>query len=130
NTNRTYVYNAHGQHGASSSRVKNNYAKTVQKQKHRTQPAYASYERHKWSFRSAANVVVMVNPKQSSNRQYELYNSRTQYSGPASRPAATARQGHSSNPAYNVYDIHGWYIGSDPDPTVRFMLARDPSWSS
>ena len=126
-TNRTYVYDAHGQHGASASRVKKRHAKTAHKEKHRTQPAYVSHESLKWSFGSAANTVVMVNPKQRSNRQYELYNTRAQYSGFASRPPAMTRQGHSSNPAYDVYDIRGWYIGSDPDPIVRFMLARDPS---
>jgi len=132
NTSRTYVYDARGQHAASSSRVtrthaKTAHAKTAQKHKRRTRQAYASYETREWSFGSAASAVIMVNPKQFSNRQYELYNTRAQYSGPASRAAATARQGHSSNPAYDVYDMRGWYIGSDPDPTVRFMLARDPS---
>jgi len=33
---------------------------------------------------------------------------------------------HSSNPAFDVYDIRGRYIGSDPDPTVRAQLQRDP----
>ena len=27
----------------------------------------------------------------------------------------------------DVYDIRGHYIGSDPDPTVRDQLARDPT---
>ena len=27
---------------------------------------------------------------------------------------------------YSVYDTRGVYIGSDPDPTVRSQLARDP----
>jgi hypothetical protein len=27
---------------------------------------------------------------------------------------------------YNVYDTSGHYVGSDPDPRVRSMLARDP----
>ena len=27
---------------------------------------------------------------------------------------------------YSVYDIRGVYVGSDPDPTVRSQLARDP----
>jgi hypothetical protein len=26
-----------------------------------------------------------------------------------------------------VFDIRGHYIGSDPDPTVRAQMARDPS---
>src|SRR5262245_59950044 len=99
NTNRTYLYDAHGQHGASASRVKKRHAKTAHKEKHRTQPAYVSHESLKWAFGRAANTVVMANPKQRSNRQYELYNTRAQYSGFASRPPAMTRQGHSSNPA-------------------------------
>lgn len=27
---------------------------------------------------------------------------------------------------YDVYDTRGRYVGSDPDPTVRDQLARDP----
>ena len=27
---------------------------------------------------------------------------------------------------YSVYDVRGAYIGSDPDPTVRSQLAKDP----
>ena len=30
-----------------------------------------------------------------------------------------------TNARHDVYDITGKYIGSDPDPTVRFMLQRD-----
>jgi len=32
---------------------------------------------------------------------------------------------HSSHRAWDVYDTRGWYLGSDPDPTVRAMIARD-----
>ncbi len=48
-------------------------------------------------------------------------------------PAATAltmsapkqfRQ--SSNPAFDVYDTSGYYVGSDPDPFIRGQLRRDP----
>ena len=28
---------------------------------------------------------------------------------------------------YSVYDIRGRYIGSDPDPTVRNQLRKDPA---
>jgi len=31
----------------------------------------------------------------------------------------------STNPRHDVYDITGKYVGSDPDPTIRFMLQRD-----
>src|SRR5262245_29053694 len=38
-------------------------------------------------------------------------------------------QRRSANPSNDVYDISGRYIGSDPDPTVRDQLARDPTGS-
>ena len=31
---------------------------------------------------------------------------------------------HSANPANDVYNIRGRYIGSDPDPFIRDSLAR------
>jgi hypothetical protein len=34
---------------------------------------------------------------------------------------------HSSNPAFDVYDSRGRYVGSDPDPRIRMELLRDPS---
>jgi len=38
---------------------------------------------------------------------------------------ALAQKRHGTNPAHDVYDITGKYVGSDPDPTVRAMIARD-----
>jgi hypothetical protein len=32
---------------------------------------------------------------------------------------------YSTNPAHDVYNTRGWYVGSDPDPTIRSMLRRD-----
>ena len=135
-TNRAHVHDTHGQHGGSASRVKTTRAKTTHAktaraktthvktaQKRRTIEAYASYEGRSWSFGS---VLTMANPKQSS-RHDELYNTRAQYTGLASRAAATPQQRHSSNPAYDVYDTRGWYIGSDPDATIRSMMAMDPA---
>jgi len=26
-----------------------------------------------------------------------------------------------------VYDVRGNYVGSDPDPTIRAQIARDPA---
>jgi Ni/Co efflux regulator RcnB len=37
------------------------------------------------------------------------------------------QQRHSTNPTNDVYSIQGWYVGSDPDPTIRSQLANDPS---
>ena len=36
-----------------------------------------------------------------------------------------APKNYSTNPAHDVYDIRGKYVGSDPDAHVRFMLQRD-----
>jgi len=31
---------------------------------------------------------------------------------------------YSTNPAHDVFDIRGKYVGSDPDPFIRSMLGR------
>ena len=38
-----------------------------------------------------------------------------------------AQKKHSTNPANDVYNVRGHYVGSDPDPTVRAQIARDPA---
>jgi len=37
------------------------------------------------------------------------------------------QQRRSTNRSNDVYDIHGAYVGSDPDPTIRSQLANDPT---
>jgi len=39
--------------------------------------------------------------------------------------AVAAPKNYSNNPAHDVYDTRGKYVGSDPDPTIRSMLYRD-----
>jgi hypothetical protein len=39
--------------------------------------------------------------------------------------AATTQRQHSPNPAWDVYDSSGHYVGSDPDPNVRMQLQFD-----
>ena len=39
---------------------------------------------------------------------------------------AAGQSAHSANPATNVYNTRGHYVGSDPDPFIRDQLARDP----
>ena len=39
--------------------------------------------------------------------------------------AFAAPKNYSTNPAHDVY-VNGKYVGSDPDPTIRSTLARDP----
>ena len=38
---------------------------------------------------------------------------------------ALAQKRYSTNPAHDVFATSGKYLGSDPDPTVRAMIARD-----
>jgi hypothetical protein len=38
---------------------------------------------------------------------------------------ALAQKKHSTNPQHDVYGVTGKYLGSDPDPTIRFMLQHD-----
>jgi hypothetical protein len=38
---------------------------------------------------------------------------------------ALAEKKYSTNPAHDVFSTTGKYLGSDPDPNVRFMLQRD-----
>jgi hypothetical protein len=39
--------------------------------------------------------------------------------------AQAGYRAHSANPAFDVYDTNGRYVGSDPDPNVRMMLQFD-----
>ena len=41
--------------------------------------------------------------------------------------AAQNQKKHSSNPGYDVYNVRGHYLGSDPDATIRAQIARDPA---
>ena len=43
--------------------------------------------------------------------------------------AFAAPKKYSSNPAFDVF-VNGKYVGSDPDPTIRSTLARDPTGGS
>ena len=45
--------------------------------------------------------------------------------GITSGSLAATKQQHSPNPAWDVYDSSGHYVGSDPDPNVRMQLQFD-----
>ena len=44
--------------------------------------------------------------------------------------AASKKHNTNNNQSQGVYDTRGWYVGSDPDPTVRAQIAHDPSQGS
>jgi hypothetical protein len=45
--------------------------------------------------------------------------------GITSGALAVTTKKHSANPAWDVYDSRGIYVGSDPDPRVRMELLRN-----
>ena len=47
------------------------------------------------------------------------------YGAASGAPAATRHRPYSPNPAWDVYNSQGHYVGSDPDPLIRDELQRD-----
>jgi Ni/Co efflux regulator RcnB len=45
---------------------------------------------------------------------------------PQTQSTQAQQQRRAVNRSQDVYDIRGHYVGSDPDPTIRAQLARDP----
>jgi Flp pilus assembly protein TadD len=52
---------------------------------------------------------------------------RTRAEAPQTHTTQAQQQRRSANPANDVYDVRGQYVGSDPDPTIRAQLANDPT---
>jgi len=72
---------------------------------------------------TAALVTLIASPvfAQSVDRQHTVRNpamSTQQFS-------RTDAKRHSANPANDVYDAAGRYVGSDPDPRIRQNLIQD-----
>ena len=73
---------------------------------------------------TAALVALIASPvlAQSVDRQTTV---RSQQTMPASQFSRTDSQRHSTNPAHDVYDAAGRYVGSDPDRFVRQGLVNN-----
>jgi hypothetical protein len=74
-----------------------------------------------------ATVALATLLSSSAHAQYGVW--RGYYRAYAQVPpyAAYRSYGFYRSPyPYSVYNIRGRYVGSDPDPRVRAMLARDP----
>ena len=69
---------------------------------------------------ASASGSLAAEKKHSNDDAYRAFASQQ-----AQNSASQTRQKHSANPANDVYDIRGRYVGSDPDPTVRAQIARD-----
>lgn len=77
---------------------------------------------------SVALVAAIASPAlaQTANGGQNRFSST--YSSPyASSYGYQQDRRRSTNPTYDVYSVTGHYLGSDPDPSVRNQLARDPA---
>jgi Ni/Co efflux regulator RcnB len=74
---------------------------------------------------TVALMAVVATPVLAQTRDRAPHRARPT----VTQPSATQdqQQRRSANPTNDVYDIHGQYVGSDPDPTIRSQLASDPS---
>ena len=77
---------------------------------------------------TVALVAVVATPALQQTRDRTPQRVRPSVTQPYTAPQQDQQQQRrSANPANDVYDIHGQYVGSDPDPTIRSQLANDPS---
>jgi len=74
---------------------------------------------------TVALVAVVATPALAQTRDRAPHRARPTVTQP--NTTQDQQQRHSANPTNDVYDIHGQYVGSDPDPTIRSQLANDPS---
>jgi Ni/Co efflux regulator RcnB len=75
---------------------------------------------------TVALVAVVASPALAKDRA--THRARAE-AAQAQQQAQDQQQRRATNPSNNVYDIHGQYVGSDPDPTIRAQMANDPSQS-
>jgi opacity protein-like surface antigen len=69
----------------------------------------------------ASSALAQTAPQYQSPYAQAIGNGRHAYTYPPDNHA------HSSNPANDVYDTRGRYVGSDPDPFIRDTMARSHS---
>jgi Ni/Co efflux regulator RcnB len=76
---------------------------------------------------TVALVAVVATPVLAQTRDRAPHRARPTVTQPSTTQDQQQQQRRSANPSNDVYDIHGQYVGSDPDPTIRSQLANDPS---
>jgi hypothetical protein len=78
---------------------------------------------------AAALAVVISSPAfaQYGGQSVDQLPRQYQSSQPTNRTTGGRHvmERHSTNPAFDVYDTEGHYVGSDPDPLIRDELRRD-----
>jgi Ni/Co efflux regulator RcnB len=76
---------------------------------------------------TVALVAVVATPALAQTRdRTNPHRTRTTTTQPYAAPEQD-QQRRSANRTNDVYDIHGNYVGSDPDPTIRSQMANDPT---
>ena len=78
-------------------------------------------------FTTVALVALVATPALAQTRDRTTQRARVE--APQAYTAQQQQQRRSTNRTNDVYDIHGQYVGSDPDPTIRSQLANDPTQS-
>ena len=89
----------------------------------------------KVQFAALAIAVTLATPalSQTADRSAQGNQLRTndsyygQSQGYSNERTNRVRQQRSTNSRNDVYGLRGEYLGSDPDPTIRSQLERDPS---
>ena len=76
---------------------------------------------------TVALVAVVATPALAQTKDRVAQRTRTPTVTQPSTIPAQDQQRRSATRTNDVYDIHGQYVGSDPDPTIRAQLANDPS---
>ena len=82
---------------------------------------------------AAGLAAVIATPALAQNGRHRHvarapYSASSPFGAYAAAPYGSYRPVRpSARGSYSVYDIRGKRIGSDPDPTVRNQLARDPT---
>jgi Ni/Co efflux regulator RcnB len=76
-------------------------------------------------FTTVALVALVATPVLAQTRDRAPHRARV--TAPQAYVAQDQQQRHSTNSTNDVYSVQGWYIGSDPDPTIRSQLATDPT---
>jgi Ni/Co efflux regulator RcnB len=78
-------------------------------------------------FTTVALVALVATPvlAQTRDRAPERVRAQTQQT----HTTQIQQQRRSANPANDVYDVRGQYVGSDPDPSIRARLANEPAYA-
>ena len=72
-------------------------------------------------------VTALASPAFAQSGPINQWNAYDAYaqSGFGGRSMTTNSNRHSPRASWDVYDTYSHYVGSDPDPNVRDMIARD-----